>query len=261
MWTTAPLTATSSACARSSRWSMMTSRRSRPSTVSATATETAEPKAAAASGAKRRRSGRPEERTGETIAPRRSQLRGRQESSAEARRRLPAWRSPLTRRILLINTLVLLIPVLGLLHLEQYRQSLIDSEIEAMRTQATIVALALGSAAIRDGPQGDQQLMQESARQLIRVLLSDISLSAPLRARLFSQSGELVADSFMLGGPEAVVRVEELPPPQSRGLAVIRWIEDFYDKNMRRLLYPDALPLYQEQPRQSAAHYNEVEQA
>ncbi|MDF2095899.1 stimulus-sensing domain-containing protein [Fodinicurvata sp. CAU 1616] len=239
----------------------MTSRRSRPSTVSATATETAEPKAAAASGAKRRRSGRPEERTGETIAPRRSQLRGRQESSAEARRRLPAWRSPLTRRILLINTLVLLIPVLGLLHLEQYRQSLIDSEIEAMRTQATTVALALGSAAIRDGPQGDQQLMHESARQLIRVLLSDISLSAPLRARLFSQSGELVADSFMLGGPEAVVRVEELPPPQSRGLEVIRWIEDFYDKNMRRLLYPDALPLYQEQPRQSAAHYNEVEQA
>ena len=44
----------------------------------------------------------------------------------------PAWRSPLTRRILLVNMLVLLIPVLGLLHLEQYRQSLIDSEIEAM---------------------------------------------------------------------------------------------------------------------------------
>src|SRR5690625_1702644 len=95
----------------------------------------------------------------------------------EKRRRRPhrpAWRSPLTRRILLVNILVLLIPVLGLLHLEQYRQSLIDSDLEAMRTQATTVALALGSAAVQDGLDGDQQLMHETARQLIRVLLGKI---------------------------------------------------------------------------------------
>ncbi len=34
--------------------------------------------------------------------------------------------SPLTRRILTLNVLVLMIPVLGLLHLDQYRQSLIS---------------------------------------------------------------------------------------------------------------------------------------
>ncbi|HLS69692.1 MAG TPA: stimulus-sensing domain-containing protein [Kiloniellales bacterium] len=176
------------------------------------------------------------------------------------RHRRPAWRSPLTRRILLVNMLVLLIPVLGTLHLEQYRQSLVDSEIEAMRTQATTVALALGSAAIQDGTAGDQQLMHETARQLIRVLLGDVSSTGALRARLFSRSGEMVADSSVLGGPEATVRVEELPPPQD-GLDLFRDLEDFYDLTMRRLLSPDALPLYQEAPSPSAADYPEVESA
>lgn len=176
------------------------------------------------------------------------------------RRRRPAWRSPLTRRILLVNTLVLLIPVLGLLHLEQYRQSLIDSEIEAMRTQATTVALALGSAAVQDGNVGDQQLMHETARQLIRVLLGDVTSNASLRARLFSRGGELVADSSVLGGPDATVRVEELPPPQESP-ELFRQLEDFYELTMRRLLSPESLPLYQEAPYQSAADYSEVEQA
>ena len=184
-------------------------------------------------------------------------------SARKARRRRlrrPAWRSPLTRRILLVNTLVLLIPVLGLLHLEQYRQSLIDSEIEAMRTQATTVALALGSAAVQDGLSGEQQLMHETARQLIRVLLGDVTSTASLRARLFSRSGELVADSSLLGGPDATVRVEELPPPQD-GTEIFRQIEDFYEVTMRRLLHPESLPLYQEPSYQSASDYGEVEQA
>src|SRR5690625_2408946 len=184
-------------------------------------------------------------------------------SARKARRRRlrrPAWRSPLTRRILLVNMLVLLIPVLGLLHLEQYRQSLIDSEIEAMRTQATTVALALGSAAVQDGLSGEQQLMHETARQLIRVLLGDVTSTASLRARLFSRSGELVADSSLLGGPDATVRVEELPPPQD-GTEIFRQIEDFYEVTMRRLLHPESLPLYQEPSYQSASDYGEVEQA
>jgi len=184
-------------------------------------------------------------------------------SSRRARRRRlrrSAWRSPLTRRILLVNMLVLLIPVLGLLHLEQYRQSLIDSEIEAMRTQATTVALALGSAAVQDGLDGDQQLMHETARQLIRVLLGNVTSDASLRARLYSHSGDLVADSSLLGGPDATVRVEELPPPQDSP-EIFRQLEDFYELTMRRLLHPEALPLYQESLPQSAADYGEVEQA
>jgi len=176
------------------------------------------------------------------------------------RRRRPAWRSPLTRRILLVNTLVLLIPVLGLLHLEQYRQSLIASEIEAMQTQATTIALALGSAAVRDGEGGEQQLMHEAARQLVRVLLSDVPTTAPLRARLFSRAGDLVGDSFVLGGADTQVQIEELPPPR-RGPGLLYRLEELYDSGVRGLIGSDNLPLYREIDRQSATDYEEVARA
>ncbi|WP_022729440.1 stimulus-sensing domain-containing protein [Fodinicurvata sediminis] len=172
--------------------------------------------------------------------------------------RRPAWRSPLTRRILLLNVLVLLIPILGLLHLDQYRQSLIDSELEAMRTQGTTVALALGSAAVRDGSNGDQQLMHESARQLIRVLLGD----SQLRARLFSQDGNLIADSFLLGGSDSQVQVEELPPPDDSGSLAVRSIGTLYDRIIRLFSGNRDLPLYSESPQQQQAEdYGEVLQA
>ncbi|WP_081816649.1 stimulus-sensing domain-containing protein [Fodinicurvata fenggangensis] len=172
--------------------------------------------------------------------------------------RRPAWRSPLTRRILLLNVLVLLIPILGLLHLDQYRQSLIDSELEAMRTQGTTVALALGSAAVRDGSNGEQQLMHEAARQLIRVLLDD----SQLRARLFSQDGNLIADSFLLGGSDSQVKVEELPPPADPGSSAVRSFGTLYDRIMRLFSGNQDLPLYRESPQQQQAEdYKEVLQA
>lgn len=185
-----------------------------------------------------------------------------EESEGERRTwRRPAWRSPLTRRILLLNVLVLLIPILGLLHLDQYRQSLIDSELEAMRTQGTTVALALGSAAVRDGingSNGEQQLMHEAARQLIRVLLGD----SQLRARLFSQDGNLIADSFLLGGSDSQVQVEELPPPDDSGSLAVRSIGTLYDRIMRLFSGNRDLPLYSESPQlQQAEDYEEVVQA
>src|SRR5688572_27759265 len=39
--------------------------------------------------------------------------------------RRPLWQSPLTRRILAVNILAIAIPVVGLLYLDNYRQSLI----------------------------------------------------------------------------------------------------------------------------------------
>jgi two-component system sensor histidine kinase ChvG len=39
--------------------------------------------------------------------------------------------SPLLRRILTLNVLALIIPVVGLLYLDQYRDSLITAELEA----------------------------------------------------------------------------------------------------------------------------------
>ncbi|WP_085125161.1 sensor histidine kinase [Tistlia consotensis] len=177
-------------------------------------------------------------------------------SAAVGHRRRPAWRSPLTRRILILNVMVLAIPVLGLLHLDQYRMSLINSELAALQTQADTLASALGTAAVRDGADGKQELIPDTARQLLRVGLS----TTGARARVFGRDGTLVADSSLLAGPLGQVQVVELPPPDHTPSYLI-WIEDLY-RTIRQLLEGKRqLPLYIEVPEQTAASYEEAASA
>ncbi len=186
----------------------------------------------------------------------RGQSAERPQEPMALRKRRPAWRSPLTRRILLMNMLVLAIPVLGLLHLEQYRQSLIDSELDAMTTQAEIFSLALGSTSTRDNDNGQPALMHETTRQVMRVLLNGTTL----RARVFSVDGKLVGDSFLLSGPGGQVQVSELPPPNTaHGPA--EWIGDIYDEIVNGLPGHEDLPRYRESAIQLASDYLEVERA
>ncbi|MCH8154145.1 MAG: stimulus-sensing domain-containing protein [Proteobacteria bacterium] len=171
---------------------------------------------------------------------------------ARRRRRLI---SPLTRRILTLNVLVLMIPVLGLLHLDQYRQSLIDAELDALRTQGRAFALSLGSTAVVGTQFGDERLLPEMARHLMRVLLID----SGLRARIFGRSGKLVADSFVLVGPGGLVQVIELPPPPGGSIGAV--IERFLDRAFNWLPFVGDLPVYREARVQHATHYWEVERA
>ena len=172
------------------------------------------------------------------------------------RARLPRrWISPLTRRILTLNVLVLLIPVLGLLHLDQYRQSLIESELDALRTQGRAFALSLGSTAVIGTQLGDERLLPEMARHLMRVLLLD----AGVRARIFARSGDMVADSFMLIGPGGQVQVMELPPPGDGSILGI--LERLYEGAVNWLPFSGELPAYHETRVQKAADYSEVERA
>lgn len=177
---------------------------------------------------------------------------------ARRARRLRGFRSPLTRRILALNILVLVIPVLGLLHLEQYRQTLIASKLDSLHIQARTFALTLGSTAVVATPLGEERLMAEMARHLMRVLLSDTGV----RARIFNRSGELVADSFVLvgpGGPGGHVQVMELPSPGEGG--VFGMLERWYRQFINWLPSDDELPLYEESSTPSAADYEEVERA
>jgi two-component system sensor histidine kinase ChvG len=163
--------------------------------------------------------------------------------------------SPLTRRILALNVLVLMIPVLGLLHLDQYRESLIAAELDALRTQGRAFALSLGSTAVVGTQFGDERLLPEMARHLMRVLLID----SGVRARIFGRSGKLLADSFVLVGPGGQVQVVELPPPKSGAFGAAA--ERFLDRLVNWLPGADDLPVYHEARNQRADHYQEVERA
>lgn len=173
---------------------------------------------------------------------------------APKRPRRKGWRSPLTRRILAINVIALVVPILGLLHLDQYRQSLISSELDGLRVQAHAFALSLGSTAVVTNDQGEDDLAPVAARQTTRLLL----LNAGVRARVFARSGELLADSFILEGPGGEVKVVDLAPLETGFLAELG---RYYDQIITWLPGRTDLPLYDEPREQSAEDYSEVEKA
>ena len=170
------------------------------------------------------------------------------------RRYRRGWPSPLTRRILALNVLVLLIPVLGLLHLEDYRLSLISSELDSLRIQARAFALSFASTTVVETQAGEERVLPESARHLMRVLLTDTRV----RARIFARSGELLADSFLLVGPGGQVQVIELAPVENWPKSDLSRI---YDRVMNWLPLTGELPTYTEAPLQTAGDYTEVERA
>lgn len=156
------------------------------------------------------------------------------------RRRRRGWRSPLTRRILLVNVLVLVIPVVGLLHLDQYRQTLIVAELEGLKSRAEAFALSLGSTAVVTNEIGTEQLLPQLTRHLMRLLLAETTI----RARVFGPDGALIADSFVLIGPGGQVQVEELPALEPD--TMLGEIERVYDRAADWLPGIDDLPPYQE---------------
>ncbi|WP_417452471.1 stimulus-sensing domain-containing protein [Kiloniella sp.] len=162
------------------------------------------------------------------------------------------WRSSLTHKILLINSFVLMIPVVGLMHLEQYRLSLIASELDALSIQGRAFSLSLGSTAVVASQVGSEKLVPELTRSLMRAMLNDIGV----RARIFATSGEMLADSLYLAGVGGPVEVGELPPPG--GMGMMDRIILFYEEIINWLPGHDDWPLYREAQHQSAEDYTEV---
>ncbi|WP_374367496.1 stimulus-sensing domain-containing protein [Dongia sp.] len=180
----------------------------------------------------------------------------------EKPKRLPAsrrslWQSPLTRRILALNIMALLVPVLGLLYLPTYRDSLLQSELELLKTEGKLFSGALAASGVVTGPLGDEKLLPETSRQTIRRLV-DVSKT---RARLFTPDGTLIADSFLLSGPGGIVTITPLPPLDPNRSLVWTWISGAYDWVFDRLPNSRVLEPYQESAVQNALDYNEVVKA
>ena len=177
-----------------------------------------------------------------------------QQGDSVKSRRVRRWWSSLSRNIVISNVLVLIIPVFGLLHLEQYRLSLVAAEIEAMGTQARAFSLSIGSAAVVAGRVGDERLVPDLTQTLMRGMLKNVGV----RARIFSPDGHLLGDSLSL--PGAVPPVQMTPLPDSSGVGAVL---DRLTNGVGRLL--NWLPggnkgwePYREASIQKARHYSEV---
>ncbi|MFT8597823.1 MAG: ATP-binding protein [Acetobacter orientalis] len=107
--------------------------------------------------------------------------------------------SPLMRRIMLVNVLPLALLAVTMLFLNQFRNSLLATEVTALREQARIYAGALGESAVRSGrshtlpPDGEYVL---EAAHASRLLLRLTEPSPNAHARLFGPDGQLIADNL-----------------------------------------------------------------
>jgi two-component system sensor histidine kinase ChvG len=160
--------------------------------------------------------------------------------------------SPLTAKILGVNILALAMLGLGLLYVGRYEAGLIDSELQALRTQGEIFAAALGEGAVIDSFGEGQRLIPELARQMTRRLVEPTRT----RVRLFDVDGQMVGDSRLLRG-SGVVLIEELPPPSEEGGLWAR-LDAAYDWVMGSLPRYGGAPSYVEKPNATAADYPEV---
>ncbi len=129
------------------------------------------------------------------------------------------WVSPMMRRILLVNALPLALLVATLLYLNQFQNSLLEAEVNALREQARIYAGALGQSAVTVAPKGAphssrrartarNQPAPAEAFELVPLLAQPLLLrltepSPSAHARLFAPDGQQIADSRtdILGGP------------------------------------------------------------
>ncbi|MBM3613233.1 MAG: HAMP domain-containing protein, partial [Alphaproteobacteria bacterium] len=118
-------------------------------------------------------------------------------------------RSPLLRRILILNVVPLLLLVAGLLYADDYHDGLIDAEASALRVQAQIFAGAIAESATSIEDIERPVLVEEWARPLLRRLTESTPRNL---ARLYGVDGQVIADSRVIVGPGGTIVTEPLPP-------------------------------------------------
>ena len=118
--------------------------------------------------------------------------------------------SPITRRILAINILALVMLVIGLLYVGQYRESLINSETAALSIQAELFAAALGETTITS----DKKVQTLSAN-LVRPIMRRMSETTGTVVHIVLPNGQLLITSQDLAIMRGFVYIQELPPPNS----------------------------------------------
>ena len=174
--------------------------------------------------------------------------KARAESPSLLRRRRSQSRrySPLTRRILLLNIVPVALLALGAVYLSDYEDELIDTELASLLVQGEMVAAGIGEIAVVGGETTVNRLDADAARQLLTRLVRPTGV----RARLFSETGELLGDSALLS-EAGRIHVQTLPPletPPEEAPPKRRLGEEIGDWISRQLSHTNHYPEYVDRP-------------
>lgn len=153
--------------------------------------------------------------------------------------------SSLTVRILSVNIIAIMILGLGILYLGQYTDSLIEGELESMRTEARFISAALSEGTVRPvfqmsrDPYEDPIEIEAVKPDLARRMVRRLGENGVSQIKLFSVDGTVLADTNLLigsGGAGSVVHAEQLEAHTDE-----MSIGQLFDKSASRFL--DIIPM------------------
>ena len=184
--------------------------------------------------------------------------------------------SSLTRRIIVLNLAGLLVLVVGILYLNQWRAGLIDARVQSLRVQGEIIAAAIAASATADSDvitvnpdrllqlQGDGTVSSLSyydptlefpiSPERVAPLLRNLIMPTRTRARIYDQQGLLILDSDNIYGRGEVIKPSDTPEGDSFFLwdwwnAILSWVPG------------ENFPKYQEHGVAEGSRYPEVASA
>jgi two-component system sensor histidine kinase ChvG len=172
------------------------------------------------------------------------------------RRSVDRGHSPLTRRILLLNLIPVALLTLGAVYLSDYEEELIDTELASLLVQGEMVAAGIGEVAVVGGETTVNRMDADAARQLLTRLVRPTGV----RARLFSETGELLGDSAVLSDAGRI-HVVPLPPPETPVETEVELVDRVSDWIARQLSRGDRYPEYVDRPAPTLRDFPEAASA
>lgn len=182
-------------------------------------------------------------------------------------RRRRARGGGLTLLILAVNIVPLLVLVVGVLSLGQYRDNLINENLKTLRERAQNYATAVAEGAVRPVQQGRpfmfaqpqeiEMLIPELSRRMVR-RLGEAETSNNLRIRLFDLEGYLTADSHKLTGPGGVVQIVPLQAPDSAQPGFFSMVAHLGVETLALLPLQSGLPLYKPPDSSDISDYHDA---
>lgn len=158
--------------------------------------------------------------------------------------------SPLTIRIMAINIIALAMLLVGIVYLDEFRDSWVGRRIENLTTQAEVISGAIGESAT--GTPENSEIQIDQSRQIIERLMG----SSDTRARVYDLNGTLLVDSLFMSYGRSIYSVP-LPPPGSSDSfkdIMLTWMNNALDTLSSAPKYPP----YEETPNQTGFDYIEV---
>lgn len=151
--------------------------------------------------------------------------------------------SSLTRRIVVLNLAGLLVLVVGILYLNQWRAGLIDARVQSLRVQGEIIAAAIAASATVDSDVisiNPDRLLELQAGNVSPLSYFDPSLEFPInpervapllrnlitptrtRARIYDQGGLLILDSENIYARGEVIR-QSIDTSRQQSFFLLDW--------------------------------------